>query len=335
MMRAPRPTPEIPAAYVQAIRNAYAARGMDPTPTLMRAGVTQGQPASLRAFEDLSEYAMRELDDEALGWFSRRLPWGSYGMLLRASLTSPDLDIALRRWARHHGLMTDDISIDTAVEGPLAVIGITERADLGVMREFALVSVLRNIHGIACWLADSRIALSWAAFPFAAPEHADVFDRMFPGRVSFDARRAAIAFDAAYLRLAVVRSDESLRRRLQKAIPLMARQYRQDRLLSHRVLQLLTQDAGRIDAPQLAAHLGISTRSLQRHLQDEGTSLVVLRGRARRQMAQDLLRGPVLPIKRIAHQVGYDSESSFTRAFRGWTGQTPVEYRDGARGGLG
>jgi hypothetical protein len=41
--------------------------------------------------EIMSGAAMQELDDEALGWFSRRLPWGSYGMLCRASITSPDL----------------------------------------------------------------------------------------------------------------------------------------------------------------------------------------------------------------------------------------------------
>ena len=40
---------------------------------------------------------MRELDDEALGWFGRRLPWGSYGMPARASLTAPTLGVALRR----------------------------------------------------------------------------------------------------------------------------------------------------------------------------------------------------------------------------------------------
>jgi hypothetical protein len=52
---------------------------------------------------------MQELDDEALGWFSRRLPWGSYGMLCRASLTSPDLGVAIKRWCRHHRLLTEDI----------------------------------------------------------------------------------------------------------------------------------------------------------------------------------------------------------------------------------
>ena len=41
--------------------------------------------------EQISDAAMQELDDEALGWFSRRLPWGSYGMLARASISSPSV----------------------------------------------------------------------------------------------------------------------------------------------------------------------------------------------------------------------------------------------------
>lgn len=52
--------------------------------------------------EVLSATAMQELDDESLGAFRRKLPWGSYGMLARASLTSPDLAVALKRWCRHH-----------------------------------------------------------------------------------------------------------------------------------------------------------------------------------------------------------------------------------------
>ena len=41
--------------------------------------------------ELLSAAAMQELDDESLGAFSRQLPWGSYGLLARASLTAPTL----------------------------------------------------------------------------------------------------------------------------------------------------------------------------------------------------------------------------------------------------
>ncbi|MGE4330050.1 AraC family transcriptional regulator ligand-binding domain-containing protein, partial [Diaphorobacter sp.] len=94
-------------AFVQAIVRAYAARGMSPAPVLAQAQITPEQAADAGAritahqMEVLSAGAMRELDDEALGWFSRRLPWGSYGMLARASLSAPTLGLALARWCRH------------------------------------------------------------------------------------------------------------------------------------------------------------------------------------------------------------------------------------------
>ncbi len=83
---------------------------------------------------------MQELDDEALGWFSRRLPWGSYGMLARASISSPTLQVALARWCRHHGLLTDDIALHLTTTGDTATLAITEARDLGALREFCLVS---------------------------------------------------------------------------------------------------------------------------------------------------------------------------------------------------
>ena len=108
----------------------------------------------------------------------------------------------------------------------------------------------------------------------------------------------------------------------------MARPYRQDRLLSQRVLGLMAAEAG--DTGQIALRLGLSARSLQRHLQGERTSLLALRNRARRERAEELLRHPDLPIKRIAHLLGYDSAPSFSRAFRRWTGRTPADFRRGA-----
>ncbi|MDT7929446.1 MAG: AraC family transcriptional regulator ligand-binding domain-containing protein [Tepidimonas sp.] len=51
-------------------------------------------------FERLCAHAMRELDDEALGWFARRLPWGCYGMLACASFTAAQLGLALARKSR-------------------------------------------------------------------------------------------------------------------------------------------------------------------------------------------------------------------------------------------
>ncbi len=326
---------ETPVAFVQAILRAYEKRGVDPAPALQAAGirgVDLRDPVghvAIGPFEELAARAMRELDDEGLGWFSRPLPWGSYGMILRASLTSPTLGVALRRWCRHHNLLTGDIALTPRTLDGHAIISVHETADLGDLRPFCLVSLLRNLHGIACWLTDDRILLTEVQFPFAAPPYAEAFRRMFPGRIGFDAPQAGIVFDAAWLRLPILRDDEALRQMLQNPIHLMARIYRQDRPLSRQVEGLLIRAASTAepDAGAIAARLGISVRSLQRGLMEEGTSLLELKARTRRLRAAELLRRRELPIKRVAHLAGYRNESSFSRAFRRWTGQSPAEFR--------
>ena len=94
---APAATPIAPAAtpiaFVRAIVLAYERRGMSPERALAQAQIApqllQDDAARITAWqmEQISDAAMQELDDEALGWFSRRLPWGSYGMLARASIS--------------------------------------------------------------------------------------------------------------------------------------------------------------------------------------------------------------------------------------------------------
>src|SRR5690606_1228332 len=103
-----------PMALVRAMVRAYEARGLDPRPVLTLAQIPThtlddpGARITASQMEVVSGAAMRELDDEALGCFDRALPWGSYGLLARASLSSPTLGVALKRWCRHHGLLAAD-----------------------------------------------------------------------------------------------------------------------------------------------------------------------------------------------------------------------------------
>jgi AraC-like DNA-binding protein len=282
--------------------------------------------------EAISEAAMRQLDDEALGWFGRRLPWGTLGMLCRASLPSPNLEVALKRWFRHHRLVADDIGLELSSAAGRATVSIVEHRDLGAMREFCLVSYLRYVHGYACWAVDSRISLLEVGFPFPEPPHGDVYPLLFPGPVFFGTDRAHFTFDARYLSLPQRRDDRALREMLQHALPLTVLQYRRDRLLVQRVRRLLTEHPGDAhDAEDVARHLHLSTRSLHRHLRDEGASLQALKDEVRRARAVELLSRTERPVKQIAHAVGFADEKAFARAFKGWTGETPRAYR--RRGG--
>jgi AraC-like DNA-binding protein len=325
-----------PIAFVRALLLAYEKYGVDPAEALAQGQIAPEllcRPDALITavqMESMSSFAMQQLDDEALGWFSRKLPWGSLGMLCRASISSPNLDVALRRWCRHHNLLTDDVRLSMQVHDGVAECAIEERTGLGAMREFCLMTMLRNIHGYACWLIDSRIALRGATFPFEPPEHHRVYQFLFPGTVRFGQSCAGFTFDAQYLHMPVRRDESALRTMLQRALLLTVLQYRRDRLLVQRVRALLrAQPASLSSADAVARAVHMSTRTLHRHLRDEGSSLQNLRDEVRREEAMRQLRRSARPIKQVALSVGFRDEKSFSRAFKQWTGKTPSDYRRG------
>ncbi|MGB8932042.1 MAG: AraC family transcriptional regulator [Anaeromyxobacteraceae bacterium] len=321
-------------AFVRAIVGGFERHGVDPGRALRAAQIT---PALLedplgritaRQMEAVCEAAMQQLDDEALGWFSRRLPWGSYGMLCRASITSATLGVALKRWCRHHRILTDDVVLRLTTSGSVVTLSITERRRLGDLREFCLVSLLRYAHGYACWAVDSRIPLVEAVFPFPSPPHADVYPLLFSGPIVFGAAQAAFTFDAQYLALPLQRDERALQLMLQRALPLTVLQYRRDRLLVRRVRQLLRSRPEQLrSAEDLARELHVSVRTLHRQIHDEGSSLQALKDEARRELAVELLDRSDGSIKHVAWAAGFRNEKSFARAFRQWTGSSPTEHR--------
>jgi AraC-like DNA-binding protein len=339
MLSDPAARGRIPTAFVQAVLAAYAARECDPAGALAQARIAPAAARNLSArvtpaqFERLCAHAMRELNDEALGWFSRPLPWGSYGMLARASISAPALGLALARWCRHHGLIVNDTLVTLTQAQGRASVSLDERRPLcgpqaaESQREFARLSLLRNIHGLACWFIDAHITLQAAEFPGAAPPHADVYATLFPGAVRFGAARAALTFDARYLTLPLRRDGTALDQMLRsRALQLMVLPYRRERLLTLRVRQLTRRHPG-ATAEQLAAQLAVSVRTLHRKLTAEGISLQTIKDQQRCALACDLLLRTGQPLKQIAHAAGFTNDKSFARAFHLWLGQTPAAFR--------
>ena len=324
-------------AFVQAILRAYAAQNKSPAKALEFAQITPSQAKKTSAhitalqMERISSFAMHELNDEVLGCLSRQLPWGTYGMLVRASLTSPTLGMALKRWCRHHGLVADDIELSVEERDGKAHIRLRELKDLGEQREFGVLSVLRNLYGVACWLVDSRITLEQVHFAFEAPVHQAVYPLMFQGPVLFGSATpiSELVMNASYLALPLRRDEAALQRMLETALTLTVLQYRKDRLLLTQVKQALAmypQDTH--SAEDLAPLLNLSPRSLHRQLKEEGTSLQVLKDEVRHERAIELLQRTRKPIKQVAESAGFQNEKSFIRAFKQWTGQTPAAFRE-------
>jgi AraC-like DNA-binding protein len=81
------------------------------------------------------------------------------------------------------------------------------------------------------------------------------------------------------------------------------------------------------DISTAARELGMSERSLRRHLTADGTSYREAVRLALEASAGHMLRDPARTIKETSVALGFADTAAFHRAFKRWTGMTPGEYR--------
>jgi AraC-like DNA-binding protein len=86
--------------------------------------------------------------------------------------------------------------------------------------------------------------------------------------------------------------------------------------------------SGRPELPQIARDLGLSERTLQRRITEEGTTFRDLLSDARQELGRQLLSAQDMSINEIAYLLGYQDTNAFHRAFREWEGVTPARWRE-------
>ncbi|OYW46958.1 MAG: AraC family transcriptional regulator [Sphingomonadales bacterium 32-68-7] len=104
----------------------------------------------------------------------------------------------------------------------------------------------------------------------------------------------------------------------------------QTRSLSEQVVLELKRSlpSGRPEVSELARRMGLSERTLQRRITEEGHSFRELLVEARRELGHRLLSDEAVALDEIAFLLGYQDATSFHRAFREWEGVTPGRWRE-------
>ncbi|MGD2052795.1 MAG: AraC family transcriptional regulator ligand-binding domain-containing protein [Gammaproteobacteria bacterium] len=86
--------------------------------------------------------------------------------------------------------------------------------------------------------------------------------------------------------------------------------------------------SGNVTDNLIARELNLSERSLQRKLKERGTSFRALLDNVRKMAAIQYIKNPVNSMSDIAFLLGFSEQSAFSRAFKKWTGTSPIKYRN-------
>lgn len=324
-------------AFVRGMLAGAVQQGHAATALLAAAGITPDCLSDDEARVPLANYAAlynhinAALDDEAFGLFPEPMRVGCFEFLCRATITAPNLEEALQRAIRFLRAVLPGMAIRIRRDGSAAQLEIAETngsRPLTVDRIFAYEWLLRLLHGLACWLVGRGIALDAVDFPYPRPAHADDYALIYTENSHFDATYLCARIAANLLELPIRRDEAALQRFLDGAPGKLTMLYRRDRELVLRV-----RDHLRMALPELpefhetAAALQMSPRTLNRRLEDEGSSFRAIKDALRRDTALSRITKTSQPVGSIAAELGFSDPSTFFRAFVGWTGISPSAYR--------
>jgi AraC-like DNA-binding protein len=166
-------------------------------------------------------------------------------------------------------------------------------------------------------------------FKHPSPANTEAHEAFFGCPVHFGADRDALEISEEALstrnRLGDATISKFFDAHLEKELAELADEDGLDKRVRIQVSQSLSE--GVPSLVEVATRLGMSARTLQRRLSDQGWSFQVLVDEARRQLAERLLRDTDYALNEIAFLSGFSEQSAFNRAFKRWQGTTPRSYR--------
>ena len=257
-----------------------------------------------------------------------RAPVSSLGILGEVALHCPTLRASISAVERYLPLVLPVGRLHLVEAGSLAHLGFelpfSDLPALRVATELALSFALRIARSFASFATDAVTA----AVCYAPPSYADQYGRWLGCNVRFDAHRTEIVFPASVLDELQLFVDGSLLRALEQRAEELLRAHRTRDTMPLRVRKILRDgDMTKASIRTVAARLQTSPRALRRMLRCQGQTVSALLDQVRQEQSFADLLNPDVPIKQIAERVGFAEVAAFHRAFRRWTGMTPVRYR--------
>jgi AraC-like DNA-binding protein len=239
--------------------------------------------------------------------------------------SSPTFGEGLKRALAFHRLLSDVISGDLVVEDDgchLVGRGVT----LGPRH--TVECVVAGVLTFFASITEGRFEPRSIAFEHSDGAPAAEYERVYGCPVTLGAEATRIEFDRTLLDYPIWHAEPRLlRMHEQVASAQLDEIRRKDRVAEVRraIGELL--ETGGTSLESIAERLDVPARRLRSELAEAGTSFQQTLEEYRSRLARRLLARTDEPIEQVAYLAGFSEPSTFYRAFKRWTNETPAEYR--------
>jgi len=330
----------IDSAFARMLLEGAQSQGLECDPILLSNGISRltleksGTRIRLESFAAFAIEVMRTLDDEFLGLGSRPQPLGSFNMMCRSCISAREVGRSMRRSANYWNLFNNTFTHRVEENENSVSYILTPIIGARTLNNYLVEAILSSVHRYHCWLGGQFIPLNLVALSHSEPEYASQYSALFYGApISYDETESRFVFAKRHSKLEIVQTPETLDQYLTGTNLSLLYQPKNYRVISDQVRQWLERNIkqGNYKATlkEAALHFEMSQQVLHRRLQAEDLSFKEIKMQTRRDIAVNLLFNNKYKIEEIATLVGFSEPSAFIRAFKNWTGSTPLAYRHG------
>ena len=176
------------------------------------------------------------------------------------------------------------------------------------------------------WVHDKKI--NAVHFRHKQTSYTDQYEALFECPVLFEQEHDAMIVDVEAIDMPLPQANAGMLTDICKRLDQMLQAVENPNSWRDMMSNLMSVELikGLPDLEYCAHKLGVSGRTLRRHLSNEGTSYRVVLEQTRREMCDQFLVERILSLTEIAERIGYSEQSAFNRAFKGWYGETPKAY---------
>jgi AraC-like DNA-binding protein len=280
-------------------------------------------------FARLLEEAARATGDDCFGLhFGERFNPKDIGALAYVVLNSATVALADEQVARYLKIYNQAARVSLTVDGKRALMSY-------VLAGLGFPARQQNEYGMAVRLNTIRMMVGsrWAPlevqFAHPKPENISEHERIFRAPVLFDFPTNSLVTDSDFLDCRVPAADPALYRIIKRYLEDVLEALPEvDGVITEvrRAIAEILRD-GEPSLARIAKKMGVGPRTLQRQLKAHQTKCKKLVDETRRLFALNYLRDPKNTLAEVAFLLGYSEASAFNRAFKRWTGSTPLVYR--------
>ncbi|CRM75435.1 AraC family transcriptional regulator [Pseudomonas sp. 25 R 14] len=321
--------------YLCALLKQAALKGVDIDNLLHKTNISpelRGSPQARIAVDELVKLIQalwKSLNDEYLGFTKHPCNLGTFYLMGKLTLHEPNLEKALKIATRYYRTIHTDYGVELIQQDDEARLIFTfhhpELDPDHLLSEFVMIVW----HRFFSWLLGKHILLSQSTFNYPAPVHVDEYKFFFPGRQYFAQSAHSLIFHKQYLQSPVIQTEKTLKDFFRRTPVDLFLKPENDDSYSTRIRLMIESkiEDGFPDFTVIANAFNMAPQTLRRKLGYEGTPYQSIKDTIRRDVAIFHLTQRNLPINEIASKVGFTEPGAFIRAFKGWTGVTPGDYR--------